>query len=260
MWHFSATGSGRPLVLLHGIGMSHAAWSAVTPYLQASRRVIALDIAGFGLTPPMSRGTPPTVPHLVEALARSLGEIGVTLPVDMAGNSLGGSMALEAARLGMARTIVAISPIGLWRHGPSPHVNCVFRGLRWMATRWPGLLNATMSSPWLRELALAVPLSAGSRRMPARDARRAVEDLAASTAFEATFDNTLSPFSGRDIRVPLTVAFGDRDWILTKRSRRRDRLPAHTRWVTVKRWGHVPMWVDPLGVSRLILEHTEAAG
>ena len=129
-----------------------------------------------------------------------------------------------------------------------------------MATRWPGLLNATMSCQWLRELALAVPLSAGSRRMPARDARRAVEDLAGSTAFEATFDNTLSPFSGRDIRVPVTVAFGDRDWILTKRSRRRDRLPAHTRWVTVKRWGHVPMWVDPLGVSRLILEHTEAAG
>jgi hypothetical protein len=27
-------------------------------------------------------------------------------------------------------------------------------------------------------------------------------------------------------------------------------------WVEKDRWGHVPMWVDPLGVSRLIVEGT----
>jgi pimeloyl-ACP methyl ester carboxylesterase len=83
-----------------------------------------------------------------------------------------------------------------------------------------------------------------------------VDDLGASPAFAATFENTRTPFSGGDITVPVTVAFGDRDWILTKAARHRDRLPAHTRWISYARWGHVPMWVDPLGVARLILEGT----
>ncbi len=190
VWRYQETGSGRPLVLLHGIGMSHAAWNAVTPYLRATRRVIAFDIAGFGLTPPLPAGTLPTIANLVEALERSLHEMGLGLPIDVAGNSLGGCMALEAARRGIARSVVAISPIGLWRAHPAPHVKYVFRGMRLMARYFPNLLKASVRGSWLRELALAVPLSVGSRRMPVSDALRAVDDLAASPAFEETFDNT----------------------------------------------------------------------
>jgi pimeloyl-ACP methyl ester carboxylesterase len=257
VWRYEATGSGRPLVLLHGIGMSHIAWNAVTPYLRATRRVIAFDIAGFGLTPPLPAGTLPTIVNLVEALERSLHEMGLDLPIDVTGNSLGGGMALEAARRGIARSVVAISPIGLWRAHPAPHVNYVFRGMRFVARYFPNLLKASVRGSWRRELALAVPLSVGSRRMPERDALRAVDDLAASPAFEETFDNTRAAFSGRDIAVPVTVAFGDRDWILPKGSRRRSELPDHTRWVTQSGWGHVPMWADPCGVAELILQRTQ---
>jgi pimeloyl-ACP methyl ester carboxylesterase len=90
VWNYSEAGSGRPLILLHGIGMSHAAWNAVTPLLCATRRVIAFDTAGFGLTPPLPRGTLPTIPNLVGGLHSSLLELGIELPVDIAGNSLGG--------------------------------------------------------------------------------------------------------------------------------------------------------------------------
>jgi pimeloyl-ACP methyl ester carboxylesterase len=73
VWHYRDTGTGRPLVLLHGIGMSHAAWNPVTPYLRETRRVIAFDVAGFGLTPPLPEGTRPTIATLVAALARLAG-------------------------------------------------------------------------------------------------------------------------------------------------------------------------------------------
>jgi pimeloyl-ACP methyl ester carboxylesterase len=251
-WHYTQTGGGRPLVLLHGIGMSHAVWTPVTPYLQPTRRVIAFDIAGFGATPPLPRETPPTIANLVGALEQSLRAIGIDEPVDMAGNSLGGGMALEAARRGIARRVVAISPIGLWRDGPPRHVRYIFGSLRWMAARFPKTLAATMRPAWLREMALALPMSTGSRRMPPDDAIAAVDDLRRSTAFEETFERTRDAFDGRDITVPVTVAFGDRDWVLTKSARHRDGLPAHARWVTMKGWGHVPMWVDPIGVARLI--------
>ena len=260
MWHYSEKGSGRPLILLHGIGMSHAAWNAVTPYLSATRRVIAFDIAGFGLTPPLPCGTPPTLPHLLDGLEQSIRAMNIEIPVDIAGNSLGGSIALEAAKRGIARSVVAISPPGLWRRHGAPHVPYVFGGLRFLARHFPRLLKATVRIPLLRELALAVPISVGSRRMPMSDALRAVDDLAASLAFEATFMNTLAPFSGGTIVVPVTIAFGDRDWILLKRWRSRNGLPAHTRWIEKQGWGHVPMWVDPVGVSQLILEGTQSGG
>ena len=82
----------------------------MTPYLRSTRRVIAFDIAGFGLTPPLPKGVAPSIPNLVDDLERSIHEIGIKFPVDIAGNSLGGSMALEAARRGMAGSVVAISP------------------------------------------------------------------------------------------------------------------------------------------------------
>jgi pimeloyl-ACP methyl ester carboxylesterase len=253
-WHVVQSGSGRPLVLLHGIGMSSVVWTPVMPYLAPTRRVLAFDIAGFGKTPPLLHRIPPTVPHLVDALVYSLRDLDVELPVDIAGNSLGGWMALEAARRGVARTALAISPAGLWERRPPWHVSRLFRLLRIGATRFPKFLEAIVRRPALRELALTVPISPGTRRMPVGEAVQIIRDLAGSRAFETTLEHTRSPLSARDIRVPVTVAFGDRDRIITRSARGRDALPAHTRWLEPRGWGHVPMWTDPAGVAALILE------
>jgi pimeloyl-ACP methyl ester carboxylesterase len=256
VWHYWEAGSGPPLILLHGIGMSHTVWNPILPALCPTRRVIAFDIAGFGVTPPLRRGTRPTILNLVDALHESIRQAGVHDPPDIAGNSLGGAMALEAARRGIARSVVAISPIGLWRRDPPAHVRHVFRSLRFTARHYPAILKAALRRTWLRELALALPLSVGSRRMPVEDALRAVEDLGESPGFEETFDSTRAPFCGRSIIAPVTVAFGACDWILTGSARLRNRLPSHTRWIRPRGWGHVPMWADPPRVARLILEGT----
>jgi pimeloyl-ACP methyl ester carboxylesterase len=254
VWHYRETGSGPTLILLHGIGMSHTAWSPVTPYLCSEHRVIAFDIAGFGETPPLPGGVPPTIPHLVDALELCFERMGLTVPADIVGNSLGGTMALEAGRRGLARTVVAISPAGLWAEHGARHVPLVFATLRYGVRRFPRLLKVMMRASLMRELALAIPLSVGSRRMSATAAAGAVNDLARSTAFEATFDNTRTAYSAVDISVPVTVAFGESDWILPPASQRRDQLPPHTNWVRKPGWGHVPMWVDPRGVAALILQ------
>jgi pimeloyl-ACP methyl ester carboxylesterase len=237
--------------------MSHVVWNAVIPNLGATRRLIAFDIAGFGSTPALPDGTPPTPSNLVHGLEHSMREIGITTPVDICGNSLGGYLALEAARRGLARSVVGISPAGLWKERPPAHVKHVFNTLHFMATRFEAVSKGAMRTGWLRELLLAVPISVGSRRMPPADALQTIDDLASSAAFEQTFLHTRSPFTGgREISVPVTVAFGDRDFILPKGSRCRTRLPLHTKWIEKRGWGHVPMWVDPVGVSQLILEGT----
>jgi pimeloyl-ACP methyl ester carboxylesterase len=256
MWHYHECGAGRPLILLHGIGMSNAVWNAVVPLLRPTRRVIAFDTAGFGATPPLPRGMTPTVANLVDALARSMFKLGIETPVDIVGNSLGGLLALEAARRGMARSVVAISPAGLWHDAPPRRARPLFSTLRFLSRRIPTLARAMSRCRLGRELTFAVPLGPGSGRMSMDDAHRTVRDFASAAAVETTFEHTRAPFSAPDMAVSLTVVFGGRDWVLPSSARCRTALPPHTRWLDQRAWGHVPMWTDPSGVARLILDAT----
>lgn len=113
-WHRIERGVGRPLVLLHGGGASAMTWLPVLDRLAAHRRVIAFDMPGFGETP-LPSDTELCVAWMVAQLAVELSRLGINEPVDMAGNSMRGLIALEAAKQGLARSVVGIAPAGLWR-------------------------------------------------------------------------------------------------------------------------------------------------
>ncbi len=257
MWHFIEQGQGRLLVLLHGIGMSSAAWKPVLSRLAESRRVIAFDAAGFGRSPLLPQHIPPTTINLVLELGHVLREMGIDEPVDIAGNSMGGWMALEAARLGMARSVVAISPAGLWQKPPA-HVKHIFFGMRRCTRTAPNLVKAMLRVSILRELIMTVPLTTGSRNMPAEEAIAAAMGFVNAEGFADTFEHAEQFRGGQKITSPITVAYGTHDWLITPNARLRHELPAHVRWLEPQGWGHVPMWKDPEGVARLILEGTSS--
>lgn len=223
--------------------------------LARERRVIAFDTAGVGQTPPLPVHVAPTVVNLVPQLRETLRQVGIEEPVDIAGNSLGGWMALEAARLGMARSVVALSPAGLWETPPA-HVKHIFFNMRRVTRMAPGVVSLLLRSGLLRELLMAVPLSSGSRRMQHAAAMAAAMAFVDAPGFDSTFAHAAAFRGGHEVRVPVTVAFGTHDWLLTRSARRRHELPAHTRWLEPKGWGHVPMWKNPEGVARLVLEET----
>jgi len=254
-WHCLERGEGRPLVLLHGIGMSHTAWQPVLDLLARERRVLAFDIAGFGRTPPLPE--PLSVDALVDGLRASLAARGIHEPVDIAGNSMGGWLTLAAARAGLARSAVCLSPAGLARHEDAPwHIRPIFDIARFAATRLSGLSKRVLAFGPARSATLAIPLSVRSHRMPPEAAARALDDFANAPGFDATYA-IIDRVTGLDrLTIPLTIAFGKRDWILTGAMQDRRGLPAQTRWLRPDGWGHVPMWEDPEGVARLILEGT----
>lgn len=256
-WHYIEQGSGRPLVLLHGIGMSAAAWKTVIPLLARERRVLAFDVAGFGRSPRLPAWVRPTAANLATALGENLQEIGVDTPVDIAGNSMGGYIALEAAKQGLARSVVGLSPGGLWAEGGlAPHISFSLKAARWGAKTAPELIQRAAGITPLRWLTLAIPVSSQGWKIPKEDALACIADISAATGFEETFANAGRFENGHSIKVPLTIAFGARDWLLTKSAQQRDELPAHTRWLKPRGWGHVPMWDDPEGVAKLILDGT----
>lgn len=55
---FTDCGAGAAVLLIHGVGLSHRIWSAVTPFIAAGRRVIALDMLGHGASPLPREGAP----------------------------------------------------------------------------------------------------------------------------------------------------------------------------------------------------------
>lgn len=84
-------GPGPTVVLLHAGVADSRCWEDVAPVLAERHDVLAYDRRGFGLTPPPQAGDPS---HLADLLAVLDQE--VEGPVWLAGNSMGGQLALEA--------------------------------------------------------------------------------------------------------------------------------------------------------------------
>jgi pimeloyl-ACP methyl ester carboxylesterase len=87
---------GTTFVLLHGLGGSHLSWVQVAPGLAGLGRVLALDLPGFGRSPRSGRAT--RLMDLRRSLAGFLAEA-TDGPVVLAGNSMGGVVALLEAAL-----------------------------------------------------------------------------------------------------------------------------------------------------------------
>ena len=87
-------GASPPVVLVHGLGGSHLNWVHVASTLAEGRRVVALDLAGFGLTPTGTRTS--SVHANAELLGGFVDEV-VGEPAVLVGNSMGGMVSLLLA-------------------------------------------------------------------------------------------------------------------------------------------------------------------
>jgi pimeloyl-ACP methyl ester carboxylesterase len=256
IWHHIEKGHGRPLILLHGIGMNSEAWLPLMDRLSVQRRVIAFDIPGFGKTPSLEADEPNSE-AMVASLAQSLKMMGIDEPVDIAGNSLGGRIMLDAAAQGLARSIVGISPAGLWKEKGPAHLEHLFNAMRKAYNAMPALTDRLLHTGVGRTLLMAGAVSARGWKMPAHEAVRSARMFAQSHHFDPIFEAFRPPFLRAEaITVPCTLAFGDLDMVFPIGTRDKSRAPAHTRWKRLPGCGHVPMWDHPELVSHVILQGT----
>ena len=171
------------------------------------------------------------------------------------GNSVGGWVALELAKLGRARTVTALAPAGLWRRSAPRHIRGGMRLARLNAKIVRRVFPNAPRTRIGRALA-ASQVSGHPFRMPYEPARDAIHAMAAAPGFRETLRALEKDrFSGgAAITVPVTVAFGTRDRVLLPGvARRRDQLPEQTRWVRLRGCGHVPMVDDPAATADLLL-------
>ena len=263
-------GAGEPLLLVHGTGGNLRVWDPVVGRLAAGRTVIAVDLPGFGLSPRISElGALPEVPPdapptpagfalVLAALIRRLGHE----TVHVAGNSVGGWTALEMAKLGAARSVVALSPAGLWRREAPLYDVLSLRNTRRFTRLFDPLLPSLLSRPLGRRISLYQTF-AHPERVPPRAAVEAARAFGRAPGFEEHFEATIRErfAGGRAIPVPITVAFGARDRLLLRhQSRHRDELPPRTRWFEIPDCGHIPTHDDPALVAEVILAGSARRG
>jgi pimeloyl-ACP methyl ester carboxylesterase len=257
---YERRGSGEPLVLIHGIGHRWQAWEPVLDRLADHHDVIAIDIPGFGKSEPLALGPGerPTIDVAMREIAAAFADLGVARP-HVAGNSLGGALALELAAAGHAASATALSPAGFWRKRWE---------LAWglgnlTVTRWSTfapkpVLRAVTGSPAARAVAFGMVFGRPRQLDP-----------------ELAYGDTLALREGKGFRpiareakhytfvgrpeVPTTIAWGTKDRILLRRqfARAHNVVPA-ARFEDLPGCGHVPMNDDPALVARLILETTGA--
>ena len=244
-------------MLLHALGLSRRAWDPVLPALAARFDVIAVDLPGFGDSAPLygQAEVPPAA--LADSVARLLDELGVSTP-HLAGNSLGGWVALELASQRPVASVTLLSPAGLWRRNAPRYDRISLRASRWLAQHAAGTLSRLVRYRLGRALVLG-QTHGRPMRLTAGYAQEAVRALGRSPGFDAALAGTARRrfTAGGPITAPVTMAFGSRDLLLRPGSRRLGQLPPQTQAETLRGCGHVPISDDPAAVAALI---TRTAG
>jgi pimeloyl-ACP methyl ester carboxylesterase len=255
-------GAGAPLVLLHGIGSSRHVWEPILPALAQCVEVLAVDLPGFGGSAPLPPDVEPVPAAIAAPVAGLLKDLGITAP-HVVGNSLGGWVGLELARMQALSSLTLLSPAGLWPARTPFYTRASLRSARWLSRHAERLLSVLTQTRIGRALVLGQTHGRPARLTPAQ-ARRTIHALAQSTGFEATLAATVDRHYQAEpgpYGVPVTVAFGSRDLVLLPwQSRHVEQLPSGTRIAPLPGCGHVPLFDDPEAVTTLITQSIAWAG
>ncbi|MGP4006753.1 alpha/beta fold hydrolase [Streptomyces sp. 4N124] len=252
---YARVGTGEPLLLLHGIGHHRQAWDPVVDILATERDVIAVDLPGFGASPALPEGLAHDLPTMNAALGALCEALEVERP-HVAGNSLGGLLALELGREKLVRSVTALSPAGFWTPAERRYAFGVLLGMRQIATRMPPPLVERLS----RSAAGRTVLTSTIYARPARRSPEAVVAETLALVNASAFSETLR--AGSEVQwtddiqgIPVTVAWGSRDRLLVRRQGvRAKQIIPRARLVRLPGCGHVPMNDDPALVARVILD------
>jgi len=244
---YDVSGDGPPLVLLHGLGSSSKSFAAVVPGLAEHFTTYALDLPGHGRSPMPDDLDGDLAPgDLAAAVGRWMDEVGAAR-MHVAGNSMGGWVALEVAADRRALSVVGLCPAGLWeplrRRSPLMDINRSFARITSPA------IPVLSRSPLARAIGFRHTVERPEMLTPAITAT-AVRDLISAEAYDAAHDGMVNRSFDRSDEipddVPVVIAFGDHDRIIPAvAGRERDHSPVHARWITLERCGHVPMWDVP---------------
>jgi pimeloyl-ACP methyl ester carboxylesterase len=258
-------GSGEPLVLIHGFTATWRCWLPVLGLLVPRFEVIAPTLHGHDGGPPSPPGAE-TLAQATDHFESLLDGLGVGT-AHLAGNSLGGALALELAKRGRARSVVAISPGGGWEEHDTREVERIIR----LFKRTQRSARATvkhhetlLARPGFRKVGMRDIMARG-HLVPAEEAvlltRSSIRCAVVQDVFRTMRDGTGRVVDLDRVKVPTLIAWGEKDRLLPMdrhASRFRDEIPG-VQFRVMRGLGHTPMWDDAGQIAELIAGFASAA-
>ena len=255
-------GNDPPVVLLHGFADSADTWRLVLEALaEREQRAVALDLPGFATADPLRRSGP-VLDQLDAFAADAIAYAGEDVVV--AGNSLGGALALRAGERAdlRLRALMPIAPAGLdmpaWFSiiERDPLVRFLLRS----PLPLPEVLVRGVVGEAYRQLAFARP-RAVERRVVASFTSHFRDRAAVARYLEVgrrVLPELEDPFSLARVRVPVLLVWGDRDRMVPHRGSRKviEALP-ETSYELLHGVGHCPQVEAPDRVVTLLLQLLE---
>ena len=235
------------LVLVHGLGSAGTIWKSLIPQLSEHFTVYPIDLPGHGVAP-LDEGEEYDPQSLARAIVSEMNKSHGVTEMHVAGNSLGGWIALEMGSVApdQVKSITALAPAGLWHEAPKqsypPSIDArilakISRHFMRLAYRLPPLkaigykkithLWRELSFESCRDSVLAMAHSKGY--MPLWHGARGRK-----------FDSHIPD------HVKTSIIFGDYDRMLPEEvAQEKSVAPAHSNWVYVENCAHVIMWNYP---------------
>ncbi len=258
-------GSGEPLLLLHGFTGAWHHWRPLLGELAARYEVVAPTLAGHDGGRPLPAGTPMSFAGSADLLEEHLGELGLGT-VHVVGNSMGGGLALELAKRGRARSVVALAPAGGWGpgDGEAPRLARLFARQLRLTRAGATQMARIVRRPSVRRAALWDIMRHGELVSPAEAVQLAQSSLRCTVADEAirALAGDREDLVLRDldrISCPVRLVTHQYDRILPPAlhaPRFRREIPGVDA-VVLPGCGHVPMWDDAQLVTRTITEFVD---
>lgn len=254
-------GDGPPLVLLHGFTDTWRTWDLVLPRLERHHDVLAPTFPGHAGGPALpAEVTGDLLPDAVEAAMDAAG-FGTA---HIAGNSLGGYVALQLAARGRARSVIAFAPAGGWVPGDG-----------WAREMLAGFTAFQAQARAAAPHAAAITATAEGRRQATRsivaDPGHMPAELIAHQMLGVTLcavapmiDCALREgyrLDAEAITCPVRIVWGMQDALLpwpAAAVRYRTELLPTADWVELEGVGHCPQLDVPLEAAELILGVTGA--
>lgn len=254
MLKYEVAGSGEPLVLVHGISHRRQAWYPVLDRLAEQRTVILFDLPGHGESHDLVTNGRPINDVLHDELVGMLDQLGLDRP-HIAGNSLGGRIALEAAADDLVASATALSPAGFWKgQADFAYTRALFASVITLAriaqpatpTIARSRVGRAVMLGWLHAHPTRVDpeMMIGDARCMVRG-RRALRTIIRQAS---VFDRPIPE------HIPVTVAWAQHDRVLPRyQAKRAARQLPDAEHITMPDVGHVPMPEDPELVADILL-------
>jgi pimeloyl-ACP methyl ester carboxylesterase len=245
-------------VLVHGVTHRRQAWYPVLDRLTEHREVILVDLPGHGDSPPLVTEGRPVADVLREQFKQFLTDQHLDRP-HVAGNSLGGLVALVAGAEGDARSVTALSPAGFWRNNREfAYTRQIFVRACAMSARLGNRAELLARTSGGRKIMYGMLCAHPGRVSP----DQALGDVRGFLYARPALRTLLAAAEPFDLEIPLdvpvTIAWAARDLVLPPWQAAAAKLAfPFGDHILMRGVGHVPMTDDPDFVAKILLRGSE---